>query len=183
MNNQGTFNLKATLFSCFKKVTIFSLILAILWSIIVVITDNTESISNVFWNVNNSVLLPIKYAIQSVIYYLIGLFIFMIVWLTCTFNQIPSKDYKNNLMITKSISFVTFLLLASFMFLYDKVYNETAEFWIGTLIFINVVVLIGTFISIGAIGIAEEEDYLKEIERKKKEQEKKDNAQQPDLFD
>lgn len=139
MKEEST-DLNNTLWSCFKKVSKTAIVLAILWGICVLIYNSTETISTIFWNINNNVLLPIKHTIQNFIYYIIAFFVFMFAWLSCVASNLAPKDYKSNIIVSKYQAIISVLMLISFSLLYDKIDNEAGEIFVGILIFINVIV-------------------------------------------
>lgn len=184
MNNVESINFKGILLSCFKSVSKLFIFLGILWGIGFAIYSNIEIINNIFWNINNIVLLPIKYTLQNIVYYIITISIFVIIWLSCAGNKLSDKDFKNNLFVSKYITLSSFILLISFALLYDKTYSEGVEFLISTLLFFNAIGLVFSFTSWISIRTELKRANRREKNREQiKENKSKEAPQQLKLFD
>ncbi len=184
MNNEESIDFKGILLSCFKSVSKLFIVLGILWGIFFAINSNTEIINNIFWNINNIVLLPIKYTLQNIIYYLITISLFVIIWLSCAGNKLSDKDFKNNLFVSKYITLASFILLISFALLYDKTYSAAGEFLIGTLMFFNAIGSICSFATWISIRMELKRANRREEKREViKENKSKEGPQQLKLFD
>jgi hypothetical protein len=184
MNNEESIDFKGILLSCFKSVSKLFIILAILWGIGLAIYSNTEIINNIFWNINNIVLLPIKYTLQNIIYYIIAVSIFVMIWLSCAGNKLSDKDLKNNLFVSKYITLSSFILLIALSLLYDKTYSEAGEFFVGTLIFFNAIGAFCSFMTWNSLKSKSRRSKRREENRGQiKENKSKEEPQQLKLFD
>lgn len=171
MNEKEELNhLRLTLFSCFKKMFVWFLIVVAFitgWNL----TSNNWSIiypfiSNIFifaWEAFS----PIKYFIQNYIYYFIGAIAFTFLWLTCTLFNLESNHFKSERLVKKLLGItIAFLLFLSFLYMDIRLTkNENVH----DIVFFSIcigIMFITNYLSIKNIK-NKEMDYKKSIENQK----------------